>query len=63
MFGTCFCVVRLQHFFFALRKIRRGNKVFKEKVGSLEGTEDFLLGCGFKVSSYFNEKCQFFSDW
>lgn len=32
------------------RKIRRNNRVFKEKVGSLEGTEDFLLGCGFKLS-------------
>jgi len=31
------------------RKIRRSNKVFKERVGSLEGTQEFLEGCGFHV--------------
>jgi len=31
------------------RKIRRSNKAFKERVASLEGTQDFLEGCGFQV--------------
>lgn len=31
------------------RKIRRSNKAFKERVASLEGTHEFLDGCGFQV--------------
>jgi len=31
------------------RKIRRNNKAFRERVASLEGTEEFLLDCGFQV--------------
>ena len=35
------------------RKIRKSNKAFKERVGSLEGSEEFLLACGFKVNKSF----------
>eukprot|EP00092_Neocalanus_flemingeri_P028049 GFUD01030452.1.p1 GENE.GFUD01030452.1~~GFUD01030452.1.p1 ORF type:complete len:442 (+),score=157.19 GFUD01030452.1:613-1938(+) len=31
------------------RKIRRSNKAFKERVAALEGTQEFLEGCGFQV--------------
>jgi uncharacterized protein with PQ loop repeat len=31
------------------RKIRLSNRVYQEKVASLEGTQDFLLAAGFKV--------------
>jgi len=31
------------------RKIRRSNKAFKERVAALEGAEEFLVDCGFKV--------------
>ena len=30
------------------RKIRKNNKVFTEKVASVEGTEEFLEGIGFR---------------
>lgn len=32
------------------RKIRRSNKAFQERVASLEGTEEFILDCGFQVT-------------
>lgn len=31
------------------RKIRRSNKAFQERVASMEGSNDFLLGCGFEL--------------
>lgn len=31
------------------RKIRKSNKAFKERVAALEGTEEFLEGCGFQI--------------
>merc|ERR1719347_336211 len=31
------------------RKIRKSNKAFKERVASLEGTSEFLEGCGFQT--------------
>ena len=31
------------------RKIRKNNKAFNERVASLEGTAEFLEGCGFRV--------------
>ena len=31
------------------RKIRKSNKAFKERVAALEGTEEFLDGCGFQI--------------
>ena len=31
------------------RKIRKSNKAFKERVASLEGTSQFLEGCGFQT--------------
>jgi len=31
------------------RKIRRSNKAFKDRVASLEGTHEFLQGCGFQL--------------
>jgi len=31
------------------RKIRKSNKAFNERVGTLEGTTEFLEGCGFKL--------------
>merc|ERR1719452_214386 len=30
------------------RKIRRSNKAFQERVASLEGTEEFIMDCGFQ---------------
>ena len=30
------------------RKIRKSNKAFQERVGSMEGTEMFLEACGFQ---------------
>ena len=30
------------------RKIRKGNKAFQERVGSMEGTDMFLEACGFQ---------------
>jgi len=32
------------------RKIRKNNKAFNERVASLEGTTEFLEGCGFRVT-------------
>jgi len=32
------------------RKIRKSNKAFNERVASLEGTSEFLEGCGFKLT-------------
>lgn len=32
------------------RKIRKNNKAFNERVASLEGTAEFLEGCGFRVT-------------
>ena len=32
------------------RKIRKSNKAFQERVGGLEGTVQFLEGCGFQTS-------------
>ena len=31
------------------RRIRRTNKVFRDRVAGLEGAEEFLLDCGFQV--------------
>jgi len=31
------------------RKIRKSNKAFKERVAAMEGSEEFLAGCGFQV--------------
>lgn len=33
------------------RKIRIGNKVFKERVSELKGTDEFLQACGFQIRS------------
>lgn len=31
------------------RKIRKSNKAFRERVAALEGTQEFLEGCGFQI--------------
>jgi len=33
------------------RKIRMSNKAFQERVASLEGVNDFLIGCGFEMKN------------
>jgi len=43
------------------RRIRKNNKAFHERVASLEGTEDFLLGCGFNLVTEDNEEFWVFS--
>jgi len=43
------------------RRIRKNNKAFQERVAALEGTEDFLVGCGFNTVTEENEEFWAFS--
>jgi len=43
------------------RRIRKNNKAFQERVASLEGTSDFLLGCGFSIVEEEGEEFWVFS--